>query len=155
MTKAPSLYRLFYRSRQTPTVTADLDVVVPRIIESAILRNHAVNLTGLLVVVKGHFIQALEGPVDAVRTTYARISRDARHGNLHILGQGPAQTRLFGDWNMCASSLTPSDKAILDILDGKGDFNPNALTAASAQRLLTTVADIQRRVASQVMSVSP
>jgi hypothetical protein len=84
---------------------------------------------------------------DDVLTTYARISMDPRHSDPHIISQGPAYQRLFGEWNMCASSLAPSDKAILAVLDGKGDFNPKALTAGSTQRLLTTVADIQRRTA--------
>jgi Sensors of blue-light using FAD len=144
---APSLYRLLYRSRQTPEVAADLDFVVGQIIGSAIRRNRDVGLTGLLLVVKGHFIQALEGKDDAVRTTYARISMDPRHSDLHVISQGPAERRLFGEWNMCASSLAPSDKAILAVLDGKGDFNPKALSPANTQRLLTAVADIQRRTA--------
>ena len=144
---APSLYRLFYRSRQTPEVAKDLEAVVGRIIGSAIRRNRDVGLTGLLLVVNGHFIQALEGKVDDVRTTYARISMDPRHCDLHIISQGPAERRLFGEWNMCASSLARSDKAILAVLDGKGDFNPKTLTPASTQRLLTAVADIQRRAA--------
>ena len=144
---APSLHRLFYRSRQTPDAAADLDFVVGQIIGSAIRRNREVGVTGLLLVVKGHFIQALEGNGDAVRATYARISMDPRHSDLHIISQGPADQRLFGEWNMCASSLAPSDKAILAVLDGKGDFNPKALTAVSTRRLLTTIADIQRRTA--------
>jgi hypothetical protein len=144
---ARSLYCLFYRSRQTPEVAADLDYVVGQIIGSAIRRNRAVGLTGLLLVVQGHFVQALEGNIDHVRNTYARIAMDPRHHDLHIISQGPAEKRLFGEWNMCANALAPSDKAILDVLDGKGDFNPKALTAAGVQRLLTTVADIQRRTA--------
>jgi Sensors of blue-light using FAD len=148
MAQSPrSLYRLFYRSRQTPEAAADLDFVVGKIIGTAIRRNRDVGLTGLLLTVQGHFIQALEGNIDVVRTTYARISMDPRHHDLHIISQAPAERRLFGEWNMCASSLAPSDKAILSVLDGKGGFNPQALTAVSAQRLLTTVADIQRRTA--------
>ena len=149
---APSLFRLFYRSRQTPEVARDLDSVVERIIGSAIRRNRPVGVTGLLLVVKGHFIQALEGKVDEVRTTFARISLDHRHSDLHIISQGPAEQRLFGEWNMCASSLAPSDKAILAVLDGKGDFNPQALTATSTQRLLVMVADIQRRTAAAALA---
>jgi len=144
---ARQLYRLFYRSRQTPDAAADLDYVVGRIIGTAIRRNREVGLTGLLLTVQGHFIQALEGNIDAVRTTYARISMDPRHQDLHIIAQGVAQQRLFGEWNMCASALAASDKAILGVLDSKGAFNALSLTAASTQRLLTTIADIQRRTA--------
>jgi hypothetical protein len=149
---AASLFRLVYRSGQTPEVAADLDYVVTKIIEASIPRNRDVGLTGLLLVAKGHFIQTLEGKIDAVRTTYARIAMDPRHNDLHIISQGPAQRRLFGEWNMCAGSLAPADKAILTVLDGKGDFNPKALTGETTLRLLTTVANIQRRTAPAVLA---
>jgi hypothetical protein len=142
-----TLYRLFYRSRQTPAVVADLDFQVQQIITAAIPRNRAVGLTGLLLTIQGNFIQALEGNVEAVRATYARISMDPRHRDLHIISQGPADRRLFGEWNMCARSLANSDRAILDVLDAKQRFSPEALTPASVQRLLTTVAEIQHRTA--------
>ena len=145
MAQPARLFRLFYRSRQTAAVAADLDFAVEQIIGTSIRRNRTVGLTGLLLVVQGNFIQALEGNIDAVRNTYSRISMDPRHHDLHIFSQGPAAQRLFGEWNMCASALAPSDKAILSVLDGKGEFNPKALTAVSVERLLTTVAAIQRR----------
>jgi hypothetical protein len=148
MTQTPrSLFRLFYRSHQTPEAAADLDFAVQQIIGAAIRRNREVGLTGLLLTVQGDFVQALEGNVEAVRATYARISMDGRHHDLHIISQGPVEKRLFGEWNMCARALAPSDKAILDVLDDRGGFNAQALTAASAQRLLTSVAAIQRRTA--------
>ncbi len=148
MAQSPrTLHRLLYRSRQTPEAAADLDFVVGQIIASAIRHNRTVGLTGLLLTVQGNFIQALEGNINVVRATYARISMDRRHHDLQIISQGPAERRLFGEWNMCAAALAPSDKAILKVLDEKGGFNPRALTAASTQRLLTTVADIQRRTA--------
>lgn len=142
-----TLHRLIYRSRQTPAVAADLDFEVRRIISAAIGRNRTVGLTGLLLVVQGHFIQALEGNVDEVRTTYARISLDTRHCDLHIISQGPAEKRMFAEWNMCARTLAPSDKAILDLLDGNDVINVQSLTTDSTLRLLTTVASIQRRTA--------
>lgn len=146
-----SLHRLFYRSRQTPDTAADLDFVVQQVIAASIRNNRSVAVTGLLLTVQGHFIQALEGNVDAVRATYARISLDPRHHDSHIIAQGPAEERLFGEWNMCARSLAPSDEAILDVLDSRGGFNPQTLTADSVQRLLITIAAIQRRTALELL----
>lgn len=151
MAQPERLTRLFYRSRQTVAMSARLETEVGQIIGASIPRNRAVGLTGLLLVTHGYCIQALEGDVDALRTTYARISLDPRHRDLHIIAQGPAERRLFGEWNMCAGSLAASDQAILDVLGAKGDFNPVKLTAQSAQRLLTTVADIQRRTAATLV----
>ena len=70
---APFLYRLFYRSRQTPEVAADLDFVVGQIIRTSIRQNRTVGLTGLLLVAQGHFIQALEGSDDAVHAAVAYV----------------------------------------------------------------------------------
>jgi hypothetical protein len=146
-----SLYRLIYRSRQTPAVAADLDFSVQQIIQSAIRSNRAVGLTGLLATVQGYFVQALEGDVEAVRATYARISLDRRHGDLQIIGEGPAAARLFSEWNMCARALAQSDEAILDVIDAKGMFSPTRLTAANAERLLVAMAGIQRRTALEYL----
>lgn len=146
-----SLHRLYYRSRPTSAAAADLAHVVEQIIETSIRQNRAVGLTGLLIVVKNQFVQVLDGDVNEVRTTYARISLDRRHQDPSIIGQGPVSRRLFGDWHMCASTLAASDRAILEVLDGKEDFNPQALTAAGAERLMTAVAAIQRRAASEVL----
>ena len=147
-----TLFRIFYRSRQTPTAAADLDLVVKQIIGTAIRRNREVGVTGLLLTIQGNFVQALEGDIDAVRAVYARISMDPRHHDLHVISQGAVETRLFGEWNMCARALASSDRAILDVIDVKGSFNPGALTAASAQRLLTAVAAIQRRTANAALA---
>jgi len=141
------LYRLYYRSRQTPSIIPDLDVVVQHIVKSSIRNNKDDGLTGLLVTIQDSFIQTLEGPVDSVRNTYARISCDRRHRDPQIIAQGPVEKRLFSDWNMCARSLAVSDKAILDVISAKGNFNPAALTPQSVHDLLTTVAKIQRRIA--------
>jgi hypothetical protein len=48
---------------------------------------------------------------------------------------------------MCARTLAVSDKAILDVINAKGIFNPAALTSQSVHDLLTTVMKIQRRIA--------
>ena len=141
------LYRLYYRSRQMPSIVPELDIVVQQIVKSSIRNNKDDGLTGLLVTIQDCFVQALEGPVDSVRNTYARISSDPRHRDPHIIAQGPVEKRLFSDWNMCARSLAPSDKAILDVINAKGKFDPAALTPQSIQGLLTAVAEIQRRTA--------
>ena len=141
------LYRLYYRSSQTPSIVSDLDSVVQQIVKSSIRNNKDDGLTGLLLTIQGCFLQTLEGPVDSVRNTYARISCDRRHRDPHIIFQGPVEKRLFSDWNMCARSLAPTDKANLDVISAKGKFNPASLTPQSVHDLLTAVAKIQRRTA--------
>ena len=64
-------------------------------------RNNAVvGVTGLLVVGGRRFLQALEGPADAVVQTYDRIKADGRHFAAVILDNRPIAERSFPDWAM-------------------------------------------------------
>ena len=142
---AHKLFRLIYHSRLTPTVIADLDVHLRAILQVSTRNNQGFQLTGLLLTVQGHFLQALEGPEAAVRAAYNRIAPDPRHDQVAITSSEAVETRLFGEWTMCARALTPADAAILDVLDRKGRFDPTKLTPKSAADLLRKVAEIQRR----------
>ncbi len=144
---AHTLHRLIYRSRQTPAVCDDLDFEVGQIIRSAIRRNRDDNLTGLLVCFQGLFVQVLEGPQDRLWAAYGRILKDTRHFEPTLIEAGAADRRLFGDWTMCARTLSPSDSVIIEVLDANGALDPVRLTAARVLDLLTTVAELQRRTA--------
>lgn len=63
-------------------------------------RNSRVQVTGLLLHRGGNFLQALEGPEQAVRETMLRISRDRRHRSIVPLHEGWNDQRLFGEWQM-------------------------------------------------------
>ncbi|MCW5770971.1 MAG: BLUF domain-containing protein [Rhodospirillaceae bacterium] len=62
--------------------------------------NAAAGVTGLLLYDEGNFIQALEGPPDAVGATFARIERDPAHHQLIRMFEGTAPERQFGEWSM-------------------------------------------------------
>lgn len=57
-------------------------------------------LTGLLLHRGGNFMQALEGPEDAVRATMLRIARDVRHRSIVTLVEEWREERVFGEWAM-------------------------------------------------------
>ena len=71
--------------------------ITPAMCEDILLasrRNNPANdITGLLVAGKKRFLQALEGPADQVRTTYARIAADPRHFACVALGERTSDTR--------------------------------------------------------------
>ena len=139
-----TLHRLIYASRITiPAI--DLHEEVGQLIQVSIARNREVAISGLLLVHQGCFLQVLEGPAEAVLTTYGRISDDPRHSDAKVLGAGPAPDRAFGDWNMCARRITPADDAILDTLSMRAAFQPETLSSALAMRLLQAVRGIQDR----------
>ena len=106
-------------------------------------------LRGLLLAHQGWFTQALEGPAEAVMTTYSRILKDPRHTDVTMFGAGPAERREFSDWNMCARRLSPTDDAILATLDLKGAFDPRGLGLGAAMRPLIAVKGIQSRVETE------
>jgi hypothetical protein len=145
-----TLHRLIYSSRIS-IPPSDLEVEVGQIIQSSIRRNREVAVTGLLLVHDGWFLQALEGPAEAVLTTYGRICDDRRHSDAKVIEAAPAEARSFADWNMCAGRVTPADDAIIDALEMRSRFEPQALAPASALRLLRAVRGIQARTQLQAL----
>ena len=145
-----TLHRLIYASRQQ-IAAADIDEAVDQIVRVSIRNNREAAITGLLLVHAGWFLQALEGPAEAVLTTYGRICNDPRHAETKVLQAGPAEGRLFGDWNMCARRMSPADDALLDALAMRASFEPNLLGPRAALRLLQAVRDIQTRTQIQAL----
>ena len=62
--------------------------------------NAAVGVTGLLIVGGRRFLQALEGPADAVTQTYDRIKADGRHFAAVTLDSRAISERSFPGWAM-------------------------------------------------------
>lgn len=62
--------------------------------------NEQSDVTGMLLYRGGNFLQALEGPPDAVRATIQRISNDPRHSSIDVLLEEAAPERIFADWSM-------------------------------------------------------
>ena len=145
------LHRLLYysaASHRFPTAAAEQDAEIAQIVLTSVTHNSAAGVTGLLLVHQNWFLQTLEGPAEAVMTTYGRILSDQRHEAPTIIEAAPAQERLFSVWNMCARRLHRADDAILSTLDLKGVFEPRKLSGAKALALLTAVRNIRSRVAA-------
>lgn len=63
-------------------------------------RNEERGLTGMLLYSDGNIIQVLEGPDEAVETTFASISADPRHRGLLVMLRDQIAERAFPDWSM-------------------------------------------------------
>ena len=63
-------------------------------------KNEAANITGLLISGGRRFLQALEGPEEAVAATFDRIKADPRHFAVVALSMKHVETREFGNWAM-------------------------------------------------------
>jgi hypothetical protein len=140
-----SLHRVVYASRVNPQYLDNLDETLKDILAVAVRENGRRGLTGLLIAHRGWFVQALEGPAEAVQERFGVIVRDTRHRNAIILGEGPTEARMFAAWSMCAQVLSPTDAAVLDLLDQKAAFDPADVPERTVMRLLTTVAELHGR----------
>jgi hypothetical protein len=133
------LVRLIYASRWGASVREDLHHVARAIVAHSIQNNRAVDVTGLLLVHGGWFVQALEGQADAVRAVFARIAADPRHFDVTVLASGSADQRLFSDWSMAERRLSTGDDSVLERLGLDEKFAPAQLDAERALYLMSAV----------------
>lgn len=98
------MHRLFYLSASFGFVAAS---GLAQILHDARERNAAHGVTGLLLYDEGSFAQVIEGPEEAVRATFERISRDPRHLGCKVILDEPALERMFEN---CPMAFIPSAK---------------------------------------------
>lgn len=94
------MFALVYVSQSTLPRGDIEDVEIAQIVQWSKQWNAANEITGALMHTGGHFVQWLEGDEDIVRELMSCISRDARHRNVTVLREGPADARLFGAWSL-------------------------------------------------------
>lgn len=87
---------VYISTARTPLSEAELQSVL------AISRrnNEAAGISGLLISGGRRFLQALEGPEEAVAAAFDRIEADPRHFAVVVLSKKHVETREFGDWAM-------------------------------------------------------
>jgi hypothetical protein len=145
MTTQP-LIRIVYASRATPECLADLNRQLEQILAAAIANNRPKGITGLLIAHRGWFLQALEGPGEAVYPLFKHICTDPRHRDAVMLAEGAVRAREFGLWNMCARQLSKADALVLGELDRRPSFDPADFPERVVMRLLRTVAEAHKEM---------
>ncbi|RYY06510.1 MAG: BLUF domain-containing protein [Sphingobacteriaceae bacterium] len=74
-------------------------------------KNKQSGVSGMLLFLNGKFIQFLEGEEKEIKSLYAKISQDKRHTSVVLLKEGTTDQRLFTNWSMAFSSVTPEELA--------------------------------------------
>ncbi|MFZ5724358.1 MAG: BLUF domain-containing protein [Pseudomonadota bacterium] len=103
----------------------------PEALDALLARSRANNtrdgITGMLLYRDGDFLQVLEGPADAVRTTYRRISADPRHSRVLLIDESEIEQRAFGDWSMGFRRLAKNERpaGFVDFFDRR--FDPTSV----------------------------
>jgi len=114
------LQQLTYISTARPTLLA---VDVEQILLASRANNARAQVTGLLIFDGKRFLQALEGPVESVETTFSRIAVDPRHRALVRLSSRAVESREFGNWSMGSHLTGPlvGNGNLLDHVDAMTD----------------------------------
>lgn len=118
------LYRLVYASKNHLVGTeAEVSAAVSQILEASQRNNVKVEVTGALMFNAGAFAQVLEGPRRGVETTFERIQRDLRHGDVTVLQCGPADGRGFPNWSMAFVGQSARGQVLWDAISAKSGFD--------------------------------
>jgi blue light- and temperature-responsive anti-repressor len=135
-----SLVRLVYFSRNRLDASRGaLADRVTEILSASVANNQRADISGGLVFNAQWFAQVLEGDRIAVVETFARIQRDARHGDVSTIECRLADTRRFGFWWMAAAGWSPQNAALFQQYCGSETFMPCRLDGDAACDLIAAV----------------
>lgn len=132
---------LVYVSAATHSFTpAELETLL----EKSRVNNTRDGVSGVLLYRDGDFLQVLEGPEEAVRRTYERISRDPRHGRVIVLDDSEITERNFGAWSMGFRRVSSTDVAegYVNFFDRKADLSGVVNTGGEVFRYLQSFRDL-------------
>ncbi|MDB5243704.1 MAG: hypothetical protein JWP57_4329 [Spirosoma sp.] len=76
------------------------------LLEQSRKNNSEKGITGILLCVRGHILQVLEGDQQAVEDLFNRVEKDTRHTDVSIALKRPISQRLFPEWAMGYENLT-------------------------------------------------
>lgn len=96
----------------TATAMSDANMV-DEILRVSRRNNRRDGITGLLYADGTRFLQALEGPIEAVTTAFDRIKADRRHRAVVRLSEREVTSREFGDWEMAHRRMGISNDIFL------------------------------------------
>lgn len=131
------LTRLIYASEPAEALTP---ATVEDIVARARHNNHRLHLSGLLAFDSRCFLQVLEGERAALSTLYSRIAADPRHRRIELIEVVPVHERRFGRWTMGFAAADAAHAELFLRFGGRPQFDPYAMTAASALGLLEAMA---------------
>ncbi|WP_109807454.1 BLUF domain-containing protein [Sphingosinithalassobacter portus] len=91
-----TLLQIVYVSSLTPGAEIDPTAMLAK----ARRNNGRDGITGMLFADGKRFLQAMEGPLEKVEATLARIQSDPRHRAMVVLSKRTIAEREFGPWEM-------------------------------------------------------
>ena len=136
------MYRLIYKSRsKTP---ADWDLV-NSIIGSSREGNAELDVSGVLLATRSHFLQVLEGSFEKVNELYYTIVKDSRHDQVQLISFTCAEERIFASWTMHGIGVFNFNRELAERLrQTYGEEDGDVRFPTEEWRALALIADIRR-----------
>jgi len=143
------LHRLVYYSRNRIRGDADVQAAAMRGILATSRQNNArAEVSGALMFNAGCFGQVLEGPRRAIETTFERIQRDPRHGEVSLLAFEPTPARSFANWSMAFVGTKAEDAERYGDIARDSGFDPSLMSADTLYSTLERLAIEEERFAA-------
>jgi hypothetical protein len=134
------LHRLIYCSRNRISgSSADTIAEIEGILSAAQRNNAACDITGALIFNSGIFAQVLEGSRGGIETTFERIQRDPRHGDVNILAFEPTPQRFFPSWSMAFVGRSHAGRDLFSHIAFSTGFDERRL---EGERILSLIQEI-------------
>ncbi len=134
------LYRLLYQSEiALAGLQPEIDRQIDAIVHASATSNAATGLSGALIASGGVFIQALEGPLGALETTFEKICTDRRHKRVALIELAAAEERVFPEWTMVRVA---QGAEVLDICRVIGAHETRRLDASTTTALVSLMRSI-------------
>jgi len=109
------VHQILYVSNATKEVLCDVEI--DKIVSTAQSFNIQADITGILLLRSGVFLQLLEGKKPIIESLFQKICHDKRHANIIQLFSIDSPKRVFPDWSMGFKKLGDLDiKMINEIL---------------------------------------
>ena len=99
-----SLVSLIYASRSTESFA---EHEIPDLLQQIRIANAKQQITGMLLYIRGFFLQVLEGPPEQVDAVFSKLQGDKRHTQVRLISREPVPERAFEGWNMMHKTLDP------------------------------------------------
>lgn len=97
-------------------------------------KNHARNVSGMLLYMEGCFFQVLEGSREVIEALFEKISKDERHHHVMKLIVEPIEERSFANWSMGFQNISPHELASITGLTNFLDRDSNGFHGIESKR---------------------
>jgi hypothetical protein len=138
-----SVFHLVYVSTARQLLDAE---ALESLLIQARERNERLAITGMLIYGAGNFIQALEGPHEAVLDVYASIQRDQRHHHIITLVEFDDDERDFPGWWMAYAHEPHPEKikGCINLLKSRQEATDKLADSRFVRRLLLNFLNTNR-----------